>query len=434
MTETAVRIFLFVALIVVTAVAVFYFRTKLKYLISENAELRKFSQMYYAAVQEKLILEERCKNLSEKIDFLNSSEERLSSVFKAVSLDALSHNNQSFLSLAKATFEQLRETAKSDLAVNTKSLEGLVNPIHSALNGVGEKLNELEKSRVGAYEALKQQVKDLITTQNLLKTETYHLASALRSPTVRGRWGELQLRRVVELAGMLEHCDFCEQVSSEVDDAKIRPDMVVYFPEGQKVIVDAKVPLTAYQDALEVQDEESKKALLKEHAKQMRTHISALSKKKYWSQFDGSSEFVVMFLPGDILFTAALEQDPTLLEFSLQERVVLASPANLLALLHTIALGWRRQNLAENAKQVLGLGQELYRRLAEISQNIMMLGRNIGSTVTSYNVAVTNLENRVFSTARKFEQLEIHEKEITSPKIIENNIHHLQKTDFSAET
>jgi DNA recombination protein RmuC len=402
-------------------------RSKLLGLISENNDLRKLEKLYLETLVEKSTLSERCKNLSDRIEFLENSEEKLANLFKVISSDALSRNNQSFLDLAKTSFEQLNEKAQSDFTLKTKSMEELVAPIKSALDGVGNKLWELEKSRIGAYESLKQQVNDLISTQNSLKTETHHLVSALRTPSVRGRWGEVQLRRVVELAGMLEHCDFKEQVSSEADDAKIRPDMVIYLPGNQHVIVDAKVPLSAYLEAIETNDDGKKKILLKDHAKQIRNHISSLSGKKYWSQFEQSPEFLVMFLPGEVFFSSATEQDPSLLEFAMQERVIIATPTILLALLHTIALGWRQQNLAENARQIIKMGQELYKRLGDMTQHIADLGKNIGSAVSSYNQTVASLENRVLVSARKFKELEVHEKNIVELKPVEKNIREPQK-------
>ncbi|MDR0556157.1 MAG: DNA recombination protein RmuC [Holosporaceae bacterium] len=395
---------------------------KLKETVRENDDLRRFKVMHQEMMLEKSILEERCRNLSEKINFLNNSEERWTNIFKSISSDVLSRNNQSFLDLARATFEQLQEKTKADMARNAKSVEELVNPIRNALDGVGNKLGELEKSRVGAYEALKQQVNDLIAMQNLLKIETHHLASSFRSPTTRGRWGELQLRRVVELAGMVNHCDFREQVSVDTGDVRIRPDMVIYLPGGHHIVVDAKVPLSAYLDSVETEDDQRRKILLRDHAKQMRAHISNLAGKKYWQQFDHSPEFVVMFLPGEVFFAAAIEQDPTLLEFALQERVIITSPSLFLALLHTIAQGWRQQNLTENAKQIMKMGHELYGRLAAVAQHLSGLGKSISSTVSAYNHTVASFENRVFVTARRFKKLEMHAGNIPEIQAIEDSI------------
>lgn len=367
-------------------------------------------------------LEQEKKNLAEKISLLQNAGEKLSNTFKALSSDALSKNNQSFLDLAQVAFSKLQEKAKSDFELNKKSVGDLINPIKSALDGVGEKLGDLEKSRVGAYEALKQQVGDLIISQNSLKTETSRLVSALKTPNTRGRWGEIQLRRVVELSGMVEHCDFQEQISVSNSDIKIRPDMVIYYPGNKQVIVDSKVPLTAYLKSLEVSDEIERKILLKEHAKQLRDHVIKLSKKEYWSQFQDSPEFVIMFLPGEVFFSVAIEQDPELVEFAMRERILITTPTTLLALLHTIAWGWRQENLAENAKQIVKMGQELYKRLCDLSQHFSNLGKSVSSVVSNYNRTIASLESRVFVSARKFKEIENHEKDIVKLNGIDDSI------------
>lgn len=390
---------------------------------------KKYENLFnnYSELEKKNILlqsnlEQEKKNLSEKINLLQNAEEKLSDTFKALSSDALSKNNQSFLDLAQVVFSKLQEKAKSDLELNKKSVGDLVDPIKSALDGVGQKLGDLEKSRVGAYEALKQQVGDLIISQNSLKNETSRLVSALKTPITRGRWGEIQLRRVVELSGMVEHCDFQEQITVNNADAKIRPDMVIYYPGNKQVVVDSKVPLTAYLKSLEVSNEIEKKILLKDHAKQLRDHVIKLSKKEYWSQFQDSPEFVIMFLPGEIFFSVAIEQDPELIEFAMREKVLITTPTTLLALLHTIAWGWRQENLAENAKQIVKMGQELYKRLCDLSQHFEKLGRSISYVVTHYNRAVASLESRVLVSARKFKEIENHEKNIIELNGIDDSV------------
>ncbi|GHU11421.1 hypothetical protein FACS189449_02830 [Alphaproteobacteria bacterium] len=436
--------------------------TRIKELTAKNANLSGIEASYQNLMMEKVKLEGRCeqlndisirhdallqerldlerkvvflsasleqekKNLLEKVKLLENAEQKLSNEFKAISSDALAKNNQTFLDLAKTVFEQFHEKTKAEVFGGTKSMSDLVNPIKSALENVGGKLNELEKSRVGAYEALKQQVGDLIITQNSLKTETNHLVSALKAPTVRGRWGEMQLRRVVELAGMMEHCDFREQVSSENSDGdRIRPDMIISMPGNQHIVVDAKAPLFAYLEALETRDEKTRKTLLKEHAKQIRSHVATLANKRYWTQFQPGPEFVVLFLPGEIFFSIATENDPSLIEFAMQERVIIATPTILLALLHTIALGWRQDNLSENARSIIKMGQELYKRLSDMTQHISSLGRNINSAVQSYNSTVASLESRVLVSARKFRELEVHEKNIIELSAIEDDVRQMK--------
>ncbi|MDR0968029.1 MAG: DNA recombination protein RmuC [Holosporaceae bacterium] len=376
---------------------------------SQRSKLRGLEKSYNEASQENSRLQERCKNLSDENASLKSFEERLETRFKAISLDVLSQNNKSF----------------SDLSA--KSVEGLVNPLNDALKGVKKYVEEVEKTRIGAYDALNQRVLDLISAQNSLKDETNHLANALKNPLVRGRWGEIQLKRVAELAGMLEHCDFEEQVSSEQDGEKIRPDMIIHLPGEQPIVVDAKVPLSAYSEAIETDDEEKKKALMEKYANQVRSHASLLSNKKYWSQFEQSPEFVIMFLPGEVFFSAAVKQDPSLLEFAMQKRVIISSPTTLLALLRTAALVWRQQSLTENAEKIIKMGQELYKRLADVSQHVSNLGKSVGSVVSAYNQTIASLETRVFPAARKFNELETGDKNLIELKPVEKPVRELTR-------
>lgn len=371
-------------------------------------------------------LEQERQNLSEKIKLLENAEQKLSNTFKALSSDVLKQNNQSFLDLAQVAFEKIQEKANSDLSLHTKSIGDMVNPIKQALDRVNQQSNEMEKSRVGAYEALRQQVNDLMVSQSNLKNETNRLVSALKAPTVRGRWGEVQLRRIVELAGMVEHCDFDEQVSFENQGTKIRPDMIIYYPGGKQVIVDAKVPLTAYLKSLEIDEEIEKKNLLREHAKQIRDHVIKLSRKEYWGQVQSTPEFVIMFLPGEIFFSTAMDQDPSLIEFAIKEGIIISTPTTLLALLHTIAWGWRQENLADNAKQIVKMGQEIYKRLSDLSGHFASLGKSISNAVMNYNQTVANLESRVLVTARKFKEIEGHEKNIIELSSIENTVRQLR--------
>ncbi len=428
------------AVIIFQIIVIYNLNNKNSFLLSEKIRLeekcnclepfeKKYEDLFfnYAELEKKNILlqsnlEQEKKNLAEKISLLQNAEQKLSDTFKALSSDALSKNNQSFLDLAQVAFSKLQEKAKSDLELNRKSVGDLVNPIKSALDGVGQKLGDLEKSRVGAYEALKQQVGDLIISQNSLKNETSRLVSALKTPTTRGRWGEIQLRRVVELSGMVEHCDFQEQISTSNQDAKIRPDMIIYYPGNKQVVVDSKVPLTAYLKSLEVSNDIEKKILLKEHAKQLRDHVVKLSKKEYWAQFQDSPEFVIMFLPGEIFFSVAIEQDPELIEFAMREQVLITTPTTLLALLHTIAWGWRQENLAENAKQIVKMGQELYKRLCDMSQHFANLGKSVSNVVGHYNRTVASLESRVLVSARKFREIENHEKNIVELSGIDDSV------------
>ncbi|MDR2416739.1 MAG: DNA recombination protein RmuC [Holosporales bacterium] len=351
-------------------------------------------------------LKEERQKTTEKMQLLAEAETRFQQTFKALSADALSLNTKSFLSLAQEVLSRFQEGAKNDLTTREKSIEALVVPIKTALETVAGHVQSLEKARIGAYEGLKQQLSDLASTQCSLKTETMRLVSALKTPNVRGRWGEMQLKRVVELSGMMPHCDFDEQVVIEGEATNaLRPDMIVHLPGNRQIAVDAKTPLVSYLEALEAPQEEQRQAFLKEHARHVRQHIAALSSKKYWQYLQPSPDFVVLFLPGEPFFSAALEHIPDLIEVGMRERVILATPTTLLALLHGVAAGWRQESLAENARHIADLGRELYKRLGDMGEHLLRLGRALGGATEAYNQSISTLERRVFVSARRFKDL-----------------------------
>jgi DNA recombination protein RmuC len=341
---------------------------------------------------------------AEKLALLQEAERKLADSFDALSQRALRANNEQFLQLAQESLGRMAQAANGDLERRQEAIAEMVRPVRDSLEKVDEKIQKLENARTFAYASLSEQVRSLLETQNALRTETGNLVKALRAPSVRGRWGEMQLQRVVEMAGMLEHCDFVQQETVEGDEGRLRPDLVVKLPGGKRLVVDAKAPLAAYLDALEAQTEEARAAFLAAHARQLRNHVAQLSRKAYWDQFEHTPEFVVLFVPNEAVFSAAMEQDPGLMEGAFSQRVLLASPTTLIALLRAVAFGWRQERLADDAQEIAALGRDLHKRLGRLGDHFAKLGRGLASAVGAYNETVGSFERMVVPGARKLRE------------------------------
>ena len=369
------------------------------------------------------------------IVFFFVAKNKMHQQFDALANNALLRNNQNFVELATATLEKFQVEAKGDLALKEQAIQELVNPLKKELEKHEKQVAELERKREQAYGGLRQYLEDVVQTQGQLRKETGNLTKALRASHVRGKWGEMSLKRVVELAGLVEHCDFTTQTSIVGKDSRLRPDLIVHLPGQRKIVIDAKTPLDSYLQAIETEDEEKKTQLLIEHSRQLERHVSQLGSKAYWDELEESPEFVLLYIPLESLFSTALHHNPDLLEKGIRKKVILATPTTLIALLKAVDYGWRQEKLAENSEQISAMGKDLYDRLFKLADHFARLGTTLDRAVQAYNETVGSFERRVVVQAKRFKELGVPAKQdISDVTWIDRTARQLERRDLPERT
>ncbi|MDH5444549.1 MAG: DNA recombination protein RmuC [Gammaproteobacteria bacterium] len=395
---------------------------------------QKLARLRLENTQLTTTLELERRSNEEKLTALNEAKEQFAQTFSHLSSQALKHNSEEFLKLAEQNLKQFKEKADSDLQQKEKAIENLVKPIKEALDKTEQQIHSIEKERKEAFGTLHAHLENMTRMQESLQGETRNLVQALRRPEVRGQWGELTLKRLAELAGMVEYCDFYEQENIKTEDGRLRPDMIIRMPDKREIVVDVKTPLDAYLNAIEANDDASKQAELVRHARNVKKRINELADKSYWKQFSNAPEFVVLFIPGEQFLGAALDVDRSLLEEALSKQVILATPTSFVALLRAVAYGWRQEQLAENAEHIKQTGEQLYQRLMTYTDHLNKLGKSLESSVKHYNNSVGSFDTRILPSARKFKEMGISTgKEVEQPQKIETAPRQLDALQFELE-
>jgi DNA recombination protein RmuC len=393
-------------------------------LVFGNSKIRT---LQYRNTELELTLALEHKNNDQLDDILDQTRDQLANTFNQLSEQALNKNNSQFLQLAEENLKRFQSQAKSELSSKEQAIEQMLKPINEALQQTSKQIHNIEKERKEAYGSLTSTITQMAQSQQQLQQETQNLVQALRRPEVRGQWGEMTLRRLAELSGMVAHCDFYEQTHTTTDTGAIRPDMIVRLPEKREIIVDAKTPLDAYLSAIQAKDDATRKLEMKRHAQIIRSRVKELARKNYWAEYSRSPEFVVLFIPGEQFLSAALEIDSSLLEDSMSQNIILATPTNFVALLRAVSYGWKQQSLADNAEVIRELGETLYKRLSVFGNHLSKLGSSLGNSVNHFNSAVGSLERHVLPGARKFTEMGISSKsDIGDLPPIEQQPRHVQ--------